>query len=410
MLLYSGTTERQSLRVPASVVPLPLETSLQRVVAVLRLGGSLSRAQIAQRTGLSRGTVTAVVSELVEHGMAGEAAERVRSGTLGRPTALVRLERRAGLAAGIDIGKQHIRVAVADLGHELLAERYLEVAVDLPADEGVDTARRLLEETLAEANADPSQLVGAGVALPGPLHVSSGKLGSSTIMPGWAGVRPRELLEQRLGVSIRVDNDANLGVLAEWTWGAAKGCADIAYLKLATGIGCGLIVNGAPCKGTGGTAGEIGHLQVAAEGPWCRCGKRGCLEAVAGSQAVVESLRPTLGAVSVRDIVERAAAGNPECRRVLHHTGNLVGEAVASMVNLLNPARLVVGGPLAAAGEHLLQPLRQAVSRSAVSSAAADVLVVQSQLAERAEALGGVSLILRDFSLAPRVTHSSGSA
>lgn len=375
------------------------ETSQQRIVAALRLGGPLSRAQLGERTGLSRGTVTSIVGELLDAGLACEAAERVRSASLGRPTALVRLDRRAGLAAGLEIGKQHVRVAVADLGHELLAERDLEVAVDLPADEGIATAGRLLDQALADIAANRSQLVGAGVALPGPLHAVTGELGSSSILPGWAGVRPHELLERRLGVPVRVDNDANLGVLAEWTWGAAQACSDIAYLTLATGIGCGLVVNGVPLYGAGGTAGEIGHLLVAPNGPLCRCGNRGCLETVAGSQALIDRLRPVLGAVSLREVVDRAVAGDADCRAVVGDAGGLVGQAVASLVNLLNPALLVVGGPLAAAGEVLLAPMREAIARSAVASAAADLVVVPSELHERAEALGGVALVLRDLSL-----------
>lgn len=403
--LATSRTAGQGQRVTSTDPLGPPDSGPRRVVAVLRRRGPLSRAQIAQETGLSRGTVATVLAALVERGIACEAPDRVRSGSLGRPAALVRLDRRAGLAAGVDIGKQHIRVAVADLGQQVLAEQHLEVPVDLPAAEGVATAVALLDTALAEAAADRAELIGVGVALPGPLHAASGELGSSTIMPGWAGVRPRELLEQQLRAPVRFDNDANLGALAEWTWGAARGYADVAYLKLATGIGCGLIANGRPLYGAGGTAGELGHLLAVRDGPPCRCGNRGCLETVAGGPAVVEAVRQAHGTLTVPEIIQRAAAGDMACRAALQVTGELIGQVASALVNLINPALLVVGGPLAAAGEPLLNALRQGIGASAVGTAMSDLTIVPSQLQERAEVLGGVASVMLDLTLGPRLSR-----
>lgn len=375
---------------------------------VLREAGATSRAAIAERTSLSRATVSSVVAELQADGLVVESEpERDAAAGSGRPPALVQLDRSAGAALGIDFGRRHLRVVAADLGHRILAERRVDMVADHRADEDVALAARLVDEILAEAALDRSRLVGVGMGLPGPVK-RTGELGSSTILPGWVGVRADELMTGRLGMHVRVDNDANLGALGEWTWGAARGRSDVAYLKLATGIGAGLIFEGRPFRGAGGTAGEIGHTTVDPQGPMCRCGNRGCLETLVGAQALVDLLRPALGDVTLPDVLRRAADGDPACRRVVADAGAAVGAATASLCNLLNPELVVVGGDLAAAGELLLAPLRDALQRAAIPSAAAQVEVVPGVLHERAEVLGAVALALRDSGLA--VTEGDAAA
>src|SRR6185503_8034165 len=227
----------------------------------------------------------------------------------GRPATFVRLDASAGAALGIDFGKTHLRVAVGDLGHRVLAERAVDLDSDADAREGIEAAAVLAEEVLAEAGVPSSRLVGVGMGLPGPVHQTTGELGSSTILPGWVGVRAADAMRERLGLDVRVDNDANLGVLSEWTWGAAQGCANVAYLKVATGIGAGLIVDGRPFRGAGGTAGEIGHTIVNPGGPVCRCGNRGCLETLVGAPALLALLAPTYGEMTVRELVAAAERG-----------------------------------------------------------------------------------------------------
>ena len=154
---------------------------------------------------------------------------------------------------------------------------------DLPAAEAIALAARLVGEVLDEAGARGAEIAGVGMGLPGPVHRPTGELGDSTILPGWVGVRAADAMSEALGHPVEVENDASLGALSEWMWGAGRGADDIAYLKLATGIGAGLIVRGRPYGGSGGTAGEIGHTIIAPDGPICRCGNRGCLETLAGS-------------------------------------------------------------------------------------------------------------------------------
>ena len=170
-------------------------------------------------------------------------------------------------------------------------------------------------------------------------------------------------------------------------------------MKLATGIGCGLVLSGGLYRGTGGTAGELGHVVVDSDGAVCRCGNRGCLETVAGTEPLLSLLRPTLGELSIAEVVQRALNGDGTCQRVIADTGEVVGDAVATLVNLFNPERLVVGGTIASAGDLLLAPLRRSVARSAVPSAVADLDVVASELDDRAELAGAIALVLHDATL-----------
>ena len=369
-----------------------------RVVAVLAEAGAVSRAELARRAALAPSTVSAVVGELADAGLVVEPAQvdPPSRSAIGRPPVLVALHRAAGVAVGIDFGKRHLGVALADLAHSVLAERRREVDADLPAADSIAIAGQLVEEVLSEAGATREEVVGVGMGLPGPVHRVTGELGDSTILPGWVGVRAAEEMRAALGLPVEVGNDANLGALSEWMWGAGRGADDMAYLKVATGIGAGLIIGGHPFLGAGGTAGEIGHTVIDPSGSICRCGNRGCLETVAGAPAVLGALREAYGeGLGLSEAIARARAGDVGCQRAIADAGHAIGLAVATLCNLFNPRRIVVGRDLGAAGDVLLGPLRESLRRGAIRSAAEDVEVVEGALGDRAEVLGAVALVLR---------------
>jgi predicted NBD/HSP70 family sugar kinase len=385
-----------------------------RVFGVLAEAGPSSRAELARRTRLAPSTVSAVVSELQAAHLVveppGQPAPHER-GAIGRPPVLVALHRTAGVALGLDFGKRHLRVALADLAHQILAERHQPLDADLPATEAIALAAGLVTEVLDEAGAREASIVGIGMGLPGPVHRPSGELGDSTILPGWVGVRAAEAMTAALGHPVEVENDASLGALSEWMWGAGRGADDLAYLKVATGVGAGLIVGGKPYGGSGGTAGEIGHTVIDPGGPICRCGNRGCLETLAGSAPILAALRDTFdGPVSLSDVIARAHDGHAGSRRAIGDAGAAIGTAAATLCNLLNPERIVVGGDLAPAGALLLEPLAESLTRGAVRSAADDVEVIGGELGDRAEVLGAVALVLRrGAELLPRAYAARGA-
>jgi predicted NBD/HSP70 family sugar kinase/biotin operon repressor len=372
------------------------ERNRDRLTAALREAGAASRAELSRRTGLSRTTVASLVTELEDAGVLVERpATDGASARGGRPPRLLSFSRSAGVAIGVDFDKRQLRVAAADLSHAILAEGARPARTADPADTGLDAAVALVEEVMATAGVEPAEVVGVGMGLPGPIDRRSGRVGSSAILPGWVGVRAAEELGTRLGLSVLVDNDANLGALAELHWGAAAGHRNAVYLKVSTGIGAGLILDGRLYQGSGGMAGEIGHAIVDDQGPVCGCGKRGCLETLAGAPALVELLEPRLGrTISTTELLEIAATGDSGARRVIADAGMHIGGVLATLCDLFNPELVVVGGELSAAGDVLLDPIREQVHRNAIPATARDVEIVAGVLGARAELLGALALVL----------------
>ena len=368
-----------------------------RVVDALRREGSASRADLMRITGLSRTTITSLLATLLERGMVIESEVEAQRQGRGRPPALLRLAPKAGAVLGVDFGHRHLRVAVADLSSTVLAERRADVDVDTAAELALDLATRMVTEVLEEAGLTIDRVVAAGMGLPGPIDRRTGRVRSSVILPAWSGLDAAEQLARRLGVPVDVDNDANLGALAEFTFGAARGLDDVIYVKVSSGIGAGIILGGRLHRGVTGNAGEIGHVEVRADGVVCRCGNRGCLETVASGSALLGVLRPVHGdALTLAGMLELAAAGDPGTLRVINDAGRAIGHALGDLCNSLNPGAIVVGGDLSAAGAPLLDGIREAVDRHAQPGAAEAVTVMRSVLGERAEVLGALTLVIND--------------
>ncbi len=390
------------------------------LIDALRTRGPLTRGELVEHTGLSRTTVSNLIGALIEEGLLDDepndaaAGGEPRSG--GRPSRRVRLDVSAGVAVSVDIGARHLAVAVGDLGHRVLARHWVPLEHGHGVEDGLATAGRLVGESLAEAAVDRDLVIGAAVGLPAPITHPEGTVASSNILPGWAGVRLAPELSERLGMTAVVDNDANLGALAEAKWGAGAGGSQVAYIKAATGIGAGLIHDGRLFRGVAGTAGEIGHTTVAEDGPVCRCGSRGCLELYAGGSAILAALRESdPGVDTVEQLVDLALEGDQPCRRVIADAGSHIGVAAANLINLMGPDRIVVGGELSRAGSILLDPLRVAADRSAVHAARESVRIVEASLGADAEVLGGLLLVITEptrfgaDSLLSRVAPETGA-
>ncbi len=391
---HDGTTEAAT---PAGALEALREVNRLRVVDALRWRGTASRSELARLTGLSRTTVATLVADLKARGLVVDRSEpdgRPAPAGRGRPPILLRLDPSAGAAIGIDFGHRHLRVAAADLSSTLIAERAVELDVDRAASTALDAAAELIDEVVDEAGLDRCRLIGVGLGLPGPIDSRTGTL-SSAILPGWRGVRVAEAMADRLDLHVEVDNDANLGALGELAFGAAHDLGDVVYVKMSSGIGAGLVLGGRLHRGATGIAGELGHVQVRTDGAVCRCGNRGCLETVAASGALLALLRPTHGPeLTVRGMLDLVADGDLGARRVVNDAGRAVGRVLADLCNHVNPAAIVVGGELSAAGDQLLDGIREAVDRYAQPGAAVEVR--PGVLAERAEVLGALALVIAD--------------
>ncbi|MYS20572.1 ROK family protein (putative glucokinase) [Streptomyces sp. DvalAA-14] len=368
--------------------------NLERVVRAVRLAGSLTQAEIARSTGLSAATVSNIVRELRDNGT----VQVTPTSSGGRRARSVSLSGDAGIVVGVDFGHSHLRVAVGNLAHQVLAEQSEPIDVDASASQGFDRAEQLVARLVESTGIGPEKVLGVGLGVPGPIDVESGTLGSTAILPGWGGINPRQELSDRLGVPVQVDNDANLGALGELVWGGGRGVKDLAYIKVASGVGAGLVIDGRIYRGPGGTAGEIGHITLDESGPVCRCGNRGCLETFTAARYVLELLRGSHGdGLTVPKMVQLAREGDPGCRRVIGDVGRHIGMGVASLCNILNPSRIVLGGDLAEAGELVLGPIRESVSRYAIPSAAQRLSVMPGALGARAEVLGALALVLSEM-------------
>jgi predicted NBD/HSP70 family sugar kinase len=360
-----------------------------RLTALLRSNGPMTQADLARASGLSPATVSSIARELREDGWLEDYTSQGRG-------AVLTLSRSAGVAVGIDFGHKHVRVAIADLGHKVLGETVEPLDVDHAADEGIALAGRMVRQLLDEVRATADHVTGVGMGLPGPLRRDNGEVGDSAILPGWIHRRPGELMQAELGLPVLVENDANLGALAEIVWGAGRGCSDVIYVKVASGVGAGLVLDNRIYRGFGGTAGEIGHLTINEAGPVCRCGNRGCLEVYAGADGLLEPLRRHGGGpLTVRAVIAMAADGDAGAQRVIADAGRALGLAVAGVCNLLAPQLVIVGGELCEAGDVLLNPVREIVRRSAVAFAR-DTPISAGVLGERAEVLGAIALVLRE--------------
>jgi predicted NBD/HSP70 family sugar kinase len=375
------------------------ERNRERVLGALREQGRTSQADIARVTGLSRTTVSKLVAELKGSGLVGEVevSEADPRGVHGgRPAVQLTLRDTSKAVVGIDFGHSHVQVAVANLAHNVLAERVRYLDVNHQATEALDAAVAMVDEVLEEADYRRACIIGAGIGIPGPVDRVSGTAGSASILPGWVGLRIGAEMEGRLGLPVEIENDANLGALAELTWGAGRDCSTFAYIKAATGIGAGIVIDGKLLRGASGTAGEIGHTTLDEGGALCYRGNRGCLETVASGPAIVGLVgNSSAESLTLADVIDRAASGDVRCRRAISDAGREIGVAVAGLCNLINPERVVVGGLLSRAGELVLGSIRESIRRYAIHAAADCVQVVPAVFVERAELLGAVALALR---------------
>ncbi|MCU1445444.1 MAG: transcriptional regulator [Cryobacterium sp.] len=362
------------------------EANRARIVEAITHHGALTQVELAGVTGLSPATVSNIVKEQAAAGV----LQTTPTSRSGRRAVRVTLAREMGLVVGLHVANRQLRLALADAGHQVLAERMLPLARDHRADSELDRVMLLILDTAESVGAGLDEVLAVGVGLAAPVDPRSGIIATRGLLRGWDGVPVAEELESRLHRPVFVDNEANLGALAEYRMGAAQGFRQAAYLRVSHGVGAGLIVDGRVYRGGSGKAGEIGHLTLDEHGQVCRCGSRGCLETLVGSAALAAKFPGSHVDVTLRDILLRADAGDASARRVIADAGRHLGIALAGLSNLIDPHRIVVGGELAEAGELLLSPLRHALERSTLATAAGVPDVVKGELGERAEVLGAV--------------------
>lgn len=378
---------------PKDRVPPGSQTSLReanraRVITVVLQRGAITQVELAGVTGLSAATVSNIVKELTAAGV----LSTTPTSRSGRRAQLVTLARNLGLVAGIHFAERSLRAMLADVTQRVIAEQRLPLPPEHRADSGLDRAALLVEEMVDSVGASMSEVLAVGVGLPAPVDIATGTVSASGVLRSWDGVVVPDVLGSRLGVPVRVDNDANLGALAEIRLGAARGLRNVVYLRASHGLGVGVVIDGRVLHGRSGMAGELGHVVLDPDGIPCRCGNRGCVETTAGAAALLAGLHPTHGHLALRDVVARAQNGDVALEAVLADAGRRLGAALAMACTLLDPEMVVVGGELAHAGEILMGPLREVLRARVMPGSAGPVPVQLAMLGDQAEVRGALAL------------------
>ncbi|GAB2484027.1 ROK family transcriptional regulator [Jatrophihabitans fulvus] len=364
-------------------------TNRANVVRVLRHAGWATRAELARHTGLSRATVSSVLGELRERGLVTERSTGPAGGR-GRPANRVGLDKSAGIAIAVDIGVRHVAVAVGDLSHSELAERWTTTARGHTAARGSRIVLRSIEEALEQAGVDPEDLLGAAVSIAAPVATGSSRLAVPDVLPGWAESSLAESVAARWGIPVVTENDANLGALGEAVTRPPTDGGDVLYVKIASRIGLGTARDGGIVRGRHGFAGEFGHVTARPDGERCWCGRRGCLELYAGGDGMLRRLAGTVP--SLARLVDTART-DAAVRRVVREGADALATALADLAVVLDPARIVLGGELTALGELLEDPIRRELHALPFGS---PVELAVTPQGERASLAGALALVLTE--------------
>ena len=386
----------------AATATLPDGGVATEVLGLLWRQRVLSRAEIARLTGRSRSTISAVVARLLPTGLIAEVGSGTSRG--GRRPIMIGFQDGAGTIVGVDIGAVHISVGITDLRGRVLQWRRSAHPAQKHPEGAVGLATKLARECLEAAGDCQPAPMGVGVAVPSPVEPGSRHRTLRRILPAWEDFDVAKEVRSRFDVPVFVDNDANLGALAEHRWGKAVGVSDFAYLKVATGVGAGLILGGEIYRGATGVAGEIGHVAVDPRGPLCVCGNRGCLATLVGTPALVARARALApeypgsalgeGYLDLVALEDAALAGDALALRVVEEAAGHLSIVIAGVLNLLNPGLVILGGSLARLGALLTDPIARAVAGQTLVASAAASEILTSELGPRATALGAATSVL----------------
>ncbi|MGO1184090.1 MAG: ROK family protein [Micrococcaceae bacterium] len=388
---------------PQAVMP----SSAGSLFQLLRDGQPRTRADLAAATGFARSTIAARVEELLEVGLIAPTGASTSTG--GRPPATFAFNPETRAVLAVDVGVTHARVAVTDLTSRILVQRERELDITAGPATVLDIIAETAEGLLASVGRDVGELLGVGLGVPGPVEFETGRPTSPPIMPGWDGFDIPHYLRQRFPVPILVDNDVNVMALGEHA-AAYSDVAHMMFVKVATGVGAGLISAGQIQRGAQGAAGDLGHIAVPdGDNSPCRCGNAGCLEAAASGPAIARKLRHRgFESIGHAELLALVAAGEPQALQAVRHAGRQIGSVLASCVNLLNPSVIVIGGSMALAGDQLLAGIREKVYSRSLPLATQHLRIVGTTTHGQAGVLGASALVTQQMLAAEQINALVG--
>lgn len=365
-----------------------------QVLQLIREGSCRTRKELIERTGLSRSTITDRLDRLIEAGYVHEPG--VASSAGGRPPSVLEVNSANHLTLVADLGACHARVALTDLSARPLAEESTEMRIELGPDRVMSWVRQAFQRLLDRCGQDAARVRAVGLDLPGSVDRASGRVLRSFLMPGWDDHPVRDSLSELFDVPILVENDAKAMALGEW-WSVHRGTRSLLLVKVSTGIGAGLVLDGRVYRGVDEGAGNIGHVRLReTDDRVCTCGSRGCVASLASGHA----LAGDLGLDSSREVVRLVHAGDPGAIARAQEAGRTLGVVLATAVSLLNPGVLVLAGDMAETREHYLTGIRESVYRRSLPYTTRNLKIVTSALGERA-GIVGTAVMLMEHVLAP---------
>lgn len=324
----------------------------------------------------------------------------------------------ADLMMGIDVGGTKIAAGLMDSEARILAREISHCHLGCQPDQVVDEIVRIHDELLAAAQVERARLSGVGVGIAGHVNGKQGLVLTNSNLPNWDYYPLREALRARLGLPVVLDNDANCAAWGEFRHGAGRGASDMCYVTFSTGCGMGIVIGGRLYRGATGTAGEIGHTVVNPDGPLCSCGKRGCLMSYACGMALDQMARDCLRSgedtllraicgdcpdkISAEEVADAARQGDPAALRLLEVAGRYFGIGLSTIVQVLNPDTIVIGGGLAHIGPLLLEPCNRALNENIHHVLAGSARIVLSELWNDAGVIGAAALVREEESIASR--------
>lgn len=377
------------------------------MIRALGQKGKTSQPEISNLTGWSKAKTFKIVMDLKSKGFVTEAGEGISQG--GRKPAMLRINSQIGFLVGLDVGATSVDAALADISGQVVQRRSIPADVRQAPEEFLNGCCKLILEMLSDQGCHSDQVLGIGVGVPGPVDFARGVLVSPPLMYEWENFPIRSYLQQTFTAAyVIVDNDVNIMALGEQTSGDGFGLENFIFVKIGTGIGSGIVSNGKIHRGSTGCAGDIGHICVDKNGPVCRCGNMGCLEAIAAgpailsraAQAASSAASPLMrqmmdangGVLRAEDVNLACRSGDITALEIVRSSGQLIGYTLAGLVNFFNPSHIFIGGGVTNYGDHLLVSIRQAVLGRSTPLATRDLAINYSRMGSQVGVAGSIAL------------------
>jgi len=396
-----------------SAAPFKLLPAEIQAVETLRRLGPLSRTEIADKIGYSRSKITAVVNELTHAGILKEIGAGESSG--GRRPRVLSFNADFGYVVGVDMGATSFDIALANFKGNILDRYHKAIDVRDGPDVVLGIIRNTVLERLGFLGISGEKVFAFGIGVPGPVEFSTGLLIAPPIMPGWEAYPISAFIQETFPTAVViVDNDVNVMALGELRAGAGINEENFLFIKIGTGIGCGIVCNGQVYRGSDGCAGDIGHICADQNGPVCRCGNIGCLEAVAAGPAIAARAERAARAnqssilakylaqheeLSAEDIAAAAAEGDRTANEIIQESGRIIGEVLASLVNFFNPSMILIGGGVSNIGHQFLASIRRGVLHRSLALSTRHLRIDTSTIGADAGVIGAISLALEHIFL-----------